>query len=475
MYKGGDPAAGRSDLLLLRLVLLPVLRLLLLEDLLAVVLDLLAVPHVLVHLLLVVVVIVVGLLLLVGELYSGVRLALDHELLLVPLLVEHPLPVVRVVQVLRQAHQLRDLPLALLERLLHGLVAHFYRGLAVELDRDELLTQVVDARLDVDQHLRLALELALIPVELLRCLAEVVLEVVDRLPPAHVAPARELELLHLQPEPPALLCEPVDRGLVLLGEVREVLLRVLLREELLDHLVHVADARRLLDRVQGLLVVLQLLPLLVGVLVRDARREVRGGGHLLQLTVGGLVGVLLLLQHLLALLEALVHLDALLHQRLLLLHLLVALVALLHDPLLEAVQLGLGHLLRVVRVVGEEQQLLVVALLRLQRALDGGELVVEADPLLLELLHDRLVRLPDALGLVVLDHGLVEPVLEHADLPHLGRRLAGVHLGAQRKLLELDVELVQVRALLVVLGLQHVVLPLQGLDVRHGPLELLLG
>jgi hypothetical protein len=91
-------------------------------------------------------------------------------------------------------------------------------------------------------------------------------------------------------------------------------------------------------------------------------------------------------------------------------------------------------------VVGHEDELLEVFLLGLERALDGCQLVVESDALLLEPLDDLLVRLADALrkqlrvergfvgslivvnvdglhlSLVVLDHGLVQPVLKGANV-----------------------------------------------------------
>mmetsp|Transcript_7468 Transcript_7468/g.17092 ORF Transcript_7468/g.17092 Transcript_7468/m.17092 type:complete len:213 (+) Transcript_7468:658-1296(+) len=212
---------------------------------------------------------------------------------------------------------------------------------------------MVDASLHVDQHLGHPLVLALVAVKLLGGLGKVAFKVVDGLPPSHVALAAKLELLHSQPEGPALLGEPVDGSLVLCRKCLKALLRVLLGEELLDDLVRVADACGLPDGVEGLLVVQELAALLVRVVACNARGGV-GVVGLLQLALALLLLVQLRLQHLLPLLQPLVHLDALLHQRLLLLHLLVALVPLLHDPLLEAVQLGLGHLLGVVGVVREQ-------------------------------------------------------------------------------------------------------------------------
>jgi hypothetical protein len=48
--------------------------------------------------------------------------------------------------------------------------------------------------------------------------------------------------------------------------------------------------------------------------------------------------------------------------------------------------------------VGHEDEFLEVLLLGFERALDGCELIVEADALLLEPLDDLLVRLADALA-----------------------------------------------------------------------------
>mmetsp|Transcript_55754 Transcript_55754/g.129851 ORF Transcript_55754/g.129851 Transcript_55754/m.129851 type:complete len:284 (+) Transcript_55754:512-1363(+) len=283
---------------------------------------------------------------------------------------------------------------------------------------------MIDACLHVDEHLRHALKFSLVPVKLLLRLREIRLEVVYGLPSADVAFTAKLELLDLQSQPPALLSKPVNRRLVLFREVLQVLLRVFLREELLDDLIGITDACGLLNCVDRLLVVLQLLPFLVRIVVRDAYVQVRRVGCFLQLALALLVGLLLRVEHLFTLLQALVHLHSLLHQRLLLLNLLVSLVPLLHDALLKSVEFRLGHLLGMIGVVGEQQQLLVVTLLRLQGALYCSQLVVEANPLFLETLHYGLIRLADTLCFVVLDHGFVQPVLKHSDLSHLWRSLA---------------------------------------------------
>ena len=75
-----------------------------------------------------------------------------------------------------------------------------------------------------------------------------------------------------------------------------------------------------------------------------------------------------------------------------------------------------------------EHQLLQVLLLRLEGALDRRQLVVEADSFLLEPLDDLLVRLVDTLRLVVLDHGLVQPVFQCPDVAREGRVVV-FHLG----------------------------------------------
>ena len=54
--------------------------------------------------------------------------------------------------------------------------------------------------------------------------------------------------------------------------------------------------------------------------------------------------------------------------------------------------------------------------IHLERALNRRELVVEAYSLLLEPLDDLLVRFVDALRLVVLDHCLVQAVLQRPDI-----------------------------------------------------------
>mmetsp|Transcript_85389 Transcript_85389/g.217647 ORF Transcript_85389/g.217647 Transcript_85389/m.217647 type:complete len:253 (+) Transcript_85389:442-1200(+) len=251
---------------------------------------------------------------------------------------------------LSEAEQLQDLQLALLEHILDGLVAHLQGGLVVELDRRQLLTNMVDAGLHIDQHLSHALELRTIPLELLSRLGQAGLVLVDGL--AAVRGAAELELLDLQTDLALLLGQFVDGRQVLLGEFVEVFLRVLLREELLDDFVDVVDAGRLLDVIEGELVVLHLLPLLAGVVAGDAGVQIRGATEVSRRHLGRLFSVLLLLEFLLVVLQFFVHRDSLLDECLLLLDLAITLVPLLHDTLLKTMELRLCHFLGVVRVVG---------------------------------------------------------------------------------------------------------------------------
>mmetsp|Transcript_34908 Transcript_34908/g.96368 ORF Transcript_34908/g.96368 Transcript_34908/m.96368 type:complete len:334 (+) Transcript_34908:349-1350(+) len=321
----------------------------------------------------------------------------------------------------------------LLHHVVEGGVAHL-NGRFVA-DVAELLAKVHDAGNHVVEYLRHSLVLRLIALELLCGLREHLLVVVDLLPTAACATAGKLQIVDLRPDFATVPFEPFDALLVAIREVLKILARVFLRKELLDDFVHVVDASGLLDVVESKLVVFQPLQLLVGLCVR--RGPLHRRGAVLELLLLDVFELLLLPNHLLALLEAVIHLHAPLHEVFLLLHFPVALLPLLHDALLETVELGLCHFLRVVGVVREQQQLLVVALLGFQRALDAGELAVEAHSLLLQLLQDAFVGLLDAHCLIVLDHRLVQPVLEHAYVAHLRRVLCLRQLRVARKLVEL--------------------------------------
>mmetsp|Transcript_10676 Transcript_10676/g.24867 ORF Transcript_10676/g.24867 Transcript_10676/m.24867 type:complete len:279 (-) Transcript_10676:30-866(-) len=115
-------------------------------------------------------------------------------------------------------------------------------------------------------------------------------------------------------------------------------------------------------------------------------------------------------------------------------------------------QLLLRHLPRMVGVAAQQQQLLVVALLGRVRALERGQLVVETNALLFEPLHDLFVRFTDGLRLVVFDHGLIQPVLQHADATRQGRILLVWSPRLELQLLDLILQALQ---LLLILGRGH--------------------
>mmetsp|Transcript_23507 Transcript_23507/g.54558 ORF Transcript_23507/g.54558 Transcript_23507/m.54558 type:complete len:328 (+) Transcript_23507:179-1162(+) len=326
----------------------------LLKDLLRVLNRLLAVEDVLVHFLVEVIVVLV-VLLLVRELDPGFRLAPDHQFLLVALFVNLALVFADLLEARRQAQELGNLLLALLENLFDCLVAHLDRlgYLPIQLDDLELLRQMADARLDVDEHPRQPLVLPTVSLALLRGLTQVGLEIIDGLASGTATAIGELELLYLRAQVPPLFLELLNGGVVVLRQLGEVLLSVILRQELLDDLVGVIHASRLLDLVESMDEELDLL-LLFGHIPSGASLVSSRQITHLSLLAALVLLLLLLLLHPLTHLQALVHLHPLFHQSLLLLDLLVALIPLLHHPLLKAVQLCLRHLLGMVGVMGEK-------------------------------------------------------------------------------------------------------------------------
>jgi hypothetical protein len=59
-------------------------------------------------------------------------------------------------------------------------------------------------------------------------------------------------------------------------------------------------------------------------------------------------------------------------------------------------------------------------LLSLEASLDGCQLTIIANSFFLESLDDLIISLLDGLSLIVLDHHLIEPVLEQTYSPHHG-------------------------------------------------------
>ena len=82
-------------------------------------------------------------------------------------------------------------------------------------------------------------------------------------------------------------------------------------------------------------------------------------------------------------------------------------------------ELRLGLTLRKLCILTESHEVLVVIVLPLQCLFDGPELIIVADPFLLQPLHDQLISLLDTHGLVVLDHSFIQAVLHDTDHAHL--------------------------------------------------------
>jgi hypothetical protein len=248
---------------------------------------------------------------------------------------------------------------------------------------------VLDARLARREGGVEALELGRAPVQPRGTRDELVLLVVHELPAVPARRAGELEVVQVRLDRRRLVVERLHALLVLLREREQVLHGALLRHDLLDDLVHVRDARRLLDLPER---VLEDVDAHLG-LVRRPRLLVRLQQRRPERALALLVQVLsVLLRDLLpllapplgALLVLLPHLDQLVP---------LPQLALPPPPLLlvappHLIQLLLRNLPRVVGVAGQEQQLLAVPLLGGKGALQGGELVVEPHPLLLQTVHD---------------------------------------------------------------------------------------
>lgn len=74
-------------------------------------------------------------------------------------------------------------------------------------------------------------------------------------------------------------------------------------------------------------------------------------------------------------------------------------------------------------IVCKQQQLLKVMFFAFEAPLYGCQLVVVTHPLLFETFDNLLIGLFNGLCLVVLDHHLVESVLEHTNILHEGTLL----------------------------------------------------
>ena len=185
----------------------------------------------------------------------------------------------------------------------------------------------------------------------------------------------------------------------------------------LDNLVYICYSCGLLDLVHGFLEPLQFFLLLLASLLRLVLLVDTLQSNVvlyLLLVIELLVSLLsvLLLHHLLLVVSGFdlfgLVLKFFLHE--LLSHLIL---------LLELLKLVLCDFFCVLSVVGKKLQLIEVVLLTFQALLNGCELVLVSDSLILEPLHNHLICFPDTLSFVVLDHSLVKLVLKHSDLTHL--------------------------------------------------------
>mmetsp|Transcript_4576 Transcript_4576/g.13192 ORF Transcript_4576/g.13192 Transcript_4576/m.13192 type:complete len:421 (-) Transcript_4576:541-1803(-) len=137
---------------------------------------------------------------------------------------------------------------------------------AVLLHRLELVREVVDACLDVYEDLGEALVAQAAALKLGDGLRQALFVVVDHLAAVAAARAAVLDLLDAMHELDLVHLQVLDLLLVLPREVLEVALRVLLRDDLLDDLVDVRDARGVLDLAEGFFEDIDLGALVLGVL-----------------------------------------------------------------------------------------------------------------------------------------------------------------------------------------------------------------
>lgn len=82
-------------------------------------------------------------------------------------------------------------------------------------------------------------------------------------------------------------------------------------------------------------------------------------------------------------------------------------------------ELRLGLALSKLCILTESHQVLIVIVFPLKGLFDGPELIIVADPFLLQPLHYQLISLFDAHGLIILDHGFVQAILHDTDHAHL--------------------------------------------------------
>mmetsp|Transcript_3929 Transcript_3929/g.8944 ORF Transcript_3929/g.8944 Transcript_3929/m.8944 type:complete len:202 (-) Transcript_3929:821-1426(-) len=199
---------------------------------------------------------------------------------------------------------------------------------------------MLHTRLDVDEDLCNPLILLLVALALRVGLAEMALELIHDAPGSQRPSPRVLDLLHLCFCLCLLLVQVVDACLGLLCHHHQVVVRLVLRQELLDHLVHIAHPCGILDFPEGLLVGGNLLLLLLQHVFVE--RAVKSGTEqaLLHVCLPRIALLAPLYQghlppHFVALLHPLVHLHLLLHESTPVGELLLTLLLLLHQLMLQ--------------------------------------------------------------------------------------------------------------------------------------------
>mmetsp|Transcript_29863 Transcript_29863/g.86979 ORF Transcript_29863/g.86979 Transcript_29863/m.86979 type:complete len:233 (-) Transcript_29863:1007-1705(-) len=114
-------------------------------------------------------------------------------------------------------------------------------------DRGKLVLQVLYASLDGDQHLCKPLILQFAPLKASRSRGELLLVVIHHFSPVAATWPAVLHFLYPRLHARLRVIQLLDLGLIFFGQEHEVLRGPFLRNDLLDHLIHVAHSRGILD------------------------------------------------------------------------------------------------------------------------------------------------------------------------------------------------------------------------------------
>eukprot|EP00053_Salpingoeca_punica_P007763 m.70697 g.70697 ORF g.70697 m.70697 type:complete len:410 (+) comp14317_c1_seq1:2224-3453(+) len=257
---------------------------------------------------------------------------------------------------------------------------------------------MVDAGLDFDQALRVALLLLADLLALGLGLLQMGLKLLQHALVARVARlARVLDGLKGLDGFLVLLLQGGEAGGVLNLQLLQMLLGTALGQEPLNNLLHIGDARSVLDLLHGVLV------------GEDALAGLLCGHDDLVLLAGLARG-----GQAQPLLHGLVLPAPLLGERVQALLLLLALAAGSLELLVDLGQLAAGGVAGNECVVAHGLEILQILPPRANRLLKAGDLAVKGKSVLLQLGYDLLVRAADVLSLLGLDSGLFEAVLQLA-------------------------------------------------------------